>query len=81
MQVSLLYFASVREHAGVSVDHLDLPAGAVLSDALTAARSLHPTLELPAPGIRYARNGEFAALDAPLSDGDELAVIPPVSGG
>lgn len=42
---------------------------------------LHPDLHPARPALRFARNGQYTAPDAPLSDGDQLAVIPPVAGG
>ena len=69
-------FAALRERAGWSERRLELPAPAHIRD-------LWPALGLgeEPPGIAYARNREYAGRDAPLSAGDEVAVIPPVSGG
>jgi molybdopterin synthase catalytic subunit/molybdopterin converting factor small subunit len=76
MQVSVKLFAVVRERAGWSQQSFDLPAGAVASD-------VWPLLEIGAEpaGITYARNREYVERVQPLADGDEIAVIPPVSGG
>ena len=76
MQVSVRLFAGLRERAGVAQRSLELPDGATVADVWAP-------LELgdePA-GLLYAVNKEYAAADAPLADGDEVAVIPPVSGG
>ena len=81
MRVRLLYFASVRERAGTRLDELDLADDASLSDALAAAQTLRPRLLEVAAALRFARNGSFCGVDEPLSEGDELAIIPPVSGG
>lgn len=68
---------------------LQLPAGAVGSTAPAAQRddTATTTRDSPAggndlpPGIRVAINQSFAAPDTPLADGDELAFLPPISGG
>jgi molybdopterin converting factor subunit 1 len=81
MRVSLLYFASVREKLGRERDDLELPAGASVHDLVRAAQVLRPGLTPFDPSIRIARNLEFTADNALLKEGDEIAFIPPVSGG
>lgn len=79
--ITVRYFAALRERAGRSSEHLALPAGATAADALAALAARHPAL---GPGLAQARcavNQEYAAPDTALHDGDELALIPPVSGG
>jgi molybdopterin synthase catalytic subunit len=76
VRVVVKLFAGVRERAGARERTLELPDGARLGD-------VWPALELgdePA-GLLFARNREYAAREAALADGDEVAVIPPVSGG
>jgi MoaE-MoaD fusion protein len=82
MRITVRLFAVLRERAGCAELDLDLPAGATAGDAM-AALSRETGIgelgdELP---IGVAVNREYSARDAPLSDGDELALIPPVSGG
>ena len=80
MNVRVRLFASAREAAGVGHLVLDLPDGRAVRDAIAAITALHP----PVSDIRQmviARNREYVGLDEPLADGDELALIPPVSGG
>jgi MoaE-MoaD fusion protein len=76
MHVTVKLFAALRERAGWSQRDLELPAGATLGDVWAA-------LDLGAEpsGVAYARNREYAERDAALADGDEVALIPPVSGG
>lgn len=69
-------FAALRERAGWSQRELDLPDGAVVSDVWPAL-----ALGEEPPGIAYARNREYADRDTAVAPGDEVAVIPPVSGG
>ena len=76
MRVNVRLFAALRERAGWSEQALELADGAALAD-------VWPALQLgPEPaGLAYARNREYAARDTPLADGDEVALLPPVSGG
>lgn len=80
IRVLVRLFASYREAAGVGHIQLDLADGARVRDAIRAVLREHP---LVAEGrqLVIARNREFVDADAPLADGDEVALIPPVSGG
>ena len=81
MRVRVRLFAIQRELAGAREVELELPAGSSIEGAWAALVALHPSL---APGrayVRFARNADYADADTPLADGDELAIIPPVSGG
>lgn len=69
-------FAGVRERAGRDELELELPEGARVADALAHVAHLAPGTPLV-----LAVNREYAAPDHVLSPGDELAVVPPVSGG
>ena len=76
MQITVKLFAALRERAGRSQRAFDLPDGASAGD-------VWPALDIgdEPPGMTYARNREYAERNAPLATGDEVAVIPPVSGG
>jgi molybdopterin converting factor subunit 1 len=76
MTVRVRLFAVLRQRAGSDELELELPEGARVRDALERLGDL-------AGGLRLvmAVNREYADADAPLSPGDELALIPPVSGG
>jgi MoaE-MoaD fusion protein len=76
MQVSIRLFAALRERAGASTIELDLPEGARVADALARLRSL--TDGVP---VVMAVNREYAGAEQILDPGDEVALIPPVSGG
>jgi MoaE-MoaD fusion protein len=78
MQVKLLLFASYKDAVGTSELTLELPAGARALDAVTQLRDRHAGIpERPVVAI----NLDYSSLDDPLSDGDELALLPPVAGG
>lgn len=81
MKVRVLYFASVRDIAGTTEETLELEAGAKTQDLLEALIRTHPELKGLEPSLAVSVNQEYAARDAPLADGDEVALIPPVSGG
>jgi MoaE-MoaD fusion protein len=74
-------FAMQRELAGSREIRLELPAGATIEDAWSALVARHPALAPGRPAVRFARNGAYAPPDTALTDGDEVAMIPPVSGG
>jgi molybdopterin converting factor subunit 1 len=76
MQVHIRLFAGLRERAGASEVALELPDGASVADAL--AQLQHLTGDVP---VVMAVNQEYADATMPLASGDELALIPPVSGG
>jgi molybdopterin synthase catalytic subunit len=76
MKVTVRLFAILRQRAGRDTLELDLPDDARVSDALAEVDDLAGGLTLV-----MAVNREYAAADHPLAAGDELALIPPVSGG
>lgn len=80
MRVLVRLFASYREAAGRGHYEMELPEGAVVRDVLSRIVGEHPLLRSQRE-IVAARNREYVALDAPLAEGDEVALIPPVSGG
>ena len=76
MHVTVRLFAGLRERAGASSRPLELVDGAVVAD-------VWPALGLgdEPPGLLFAVNRAYASREASLADGDEVALIPPVSGG
>ena len=80
MNVRVVLFAKPRELVGRPQVELALPAGATPADAWSQLSSRYDLGPLPR-SFRCAVNSEYAGWDAKLEDGDELAVIPPVSGG
>ena len=76
MEVTVRLFAILRERAGAAEVVLDLPDGARVADALAKLHELAEGLPLV-----MAVNREYADADRTLGPGDELALIPPVSGG
>jgi len=80
MRVHVRLFASYREAAGVGRIELDLPPNAKVRDAIAEIASRHPLITENRKVV-IARNREYVDADAPLTDDDEVALIPPVSGG
>jgi MoaE-MoaD fusion protein len=76
VHVTVRLFAMLRERAGASELTLELPEGARVRDALAQLAGLAEGLPLV-----MAVNRDYASEDTPLDPGDELALIPPVSGG
>jgi molybdopterin converting factor subunit 1 len=76
MQVRVRLFAGLRERAGTDALELELPDGARVADALTRLKDV-----VDGVPVVMAVNQEYAAREATLAPGDELALIPPVSGG
>src|ERR671930_1789441 len=76
MEVTVRLFAMLRERAGAREVTLELPDGARVSDALAELGSIAAGMPLV-----MAVNREYADGDQVLDPGDELALIPPVSGG
>ncbi len=78
--VRVRFFARLREQAGMETEPRQMPAGSTIADVYEASRDEHASL--PERGsVRAALNQEFAAWDTKVSEGDEVAFIPPVSGG
>lgn len=78
--IEVRFFARLRELAGVETEPMQLPAGSSVMDVYDALRAAHPSLPVR-ESVRAALNQEFADWDARVSNGDEVAFIPPVSGG
>ena len=81
MRVRVRLFAIQRELAGTREVAVELADGATIEDAWTALVARYPQLAPGRPFVRFARNAAYAAADAKLGEGDEVAMIPPVSGG
>ncbi|MEJ2186126.1 MAG: MoaD/ThiS family protein [Gemmatimonadota bacterium] len=80
MRVNILLFAIYRDLAGAGELQVDVPEGATVRDLLGVLRARDALSRLPSePAV--AVNRDYAALDAPLHDGDDVALLPPVAGG
>jgi molybdopterin converting factor subunit 1 len=81
IRVRVRLFAIQRELAGTRRVEVELGDGRTVDDAWASLVAIHPVLAPGRSSVRFARNGEYADAATVLADGDELAIIPPVSGG
>lgn len=81
MAVRVLFFGQLRDIVGCSEDEYTAPADATLETVFTHYASRFPAMAALAQSVVMARNQEFSAPSEPVRDGDEVAIMPPVSGG
>jgi MoaE-MoaD fusion protein len=81
MRVRVLYFGMLKDLAGKSSESLDLPEGATIGDALARLELQIPALKKALGSIAVAVNHQYAGADTKLKSDDEVALLPPVSGG
>ncbi len=81
MDLSVLYFATIRDRAGVKKEKISLEENATVADLKRAVVSRHPNLSETLETSICAVNREFAMDEQVLQAGDEIALFPPVSGG
>ena len=81
MQIRVRLFAILRDRAGLDQMTLDLETGSDVSLALEQIAQIEPEIRELLSRTAMAVNREYVKPDHVLTDGDELALIPPVSGG
>jgi MoaE-MoaD fusion protein len=81
MQVRVLFFGILKEFVGKASDVVDVPEDALVRDVLAHYEGVAPRLRESLPSLALAVNQEYAGPDTRLRPDDELAVLPPVSGG
>ena len=81
MEVDVRYFAIIREIVGRSAERREVPAGSTAGDVLNHLTDENPRLERMRPVTMLMVNKAYVTHDHELHEGDELALIPPVSGG
>ena len=81
MKVKVKYFAVCREMFNRDEEEMELPAGAVLMDILKRLEEEWPEIPEYYEVMQMSVNWEYATEQTELSDGDEVALIPPVTGG
>jgi molybdopterin synthase catalytic subunit/molybdopterin converting factor small subunit len=81
MRARVLFFGMLKEIVGRAAEDAEFPPGADLRAVFDCYAARFPKLHQLAASIVVARNQEFAALSTALADGDEVAFLPPVSGG
>jgi molybdopterin converting factor subunit 1 len=81
MRVRVLFFGMLKDRMGKSSDLLELPDGASIRDLLAHYETEVPRLKESLPALAVAVNQVYASPEAKLKAGDEVALLPPVSGG
>jgi molybdopterin converting factor subunit 1 len=81
MQITVRFFAILREKAGVDQMPLQLNDGSTVAEAIDRVGERLPTIRALLPRAAFAVNRTYVKPETLLSEGDELALIPPVSGG
>jgi len=81
VRIRVLFYGMARDLAGKSADSIEIPEGGRLRDVFEWYASRIPALRGFDSSIVLSRNHEFAPRDTAVADGDEVAFLPPVSGG
>ena len=81
LRVKVLFFGRLRELTGLAEEVGELPEGATLAQLFERYAERYPKLGGFRNSMVVSRNQEFAAWDTRVSAGDEIAFLPPVSGG
>lgn len=81
MKLDVLYFGVSKDYFGGERDRIDLAEGSSVGDLLELLEARNDASRVLRKTLAVAVNREYSALDKPLKDGDEVALLPPVSGG
>lgn len=81
MVIQVKLFAILRDKAKIGAIELELPERSTVAEALSRLAKQYPAIAVYLPRVSIAVNREYVRADHVLRDGDEFALIPPVSGG
>jgi MoaE-MoaD fusion protein len=81
MRIRVLFFGLLKDVAGMATDSVALPEGATVADLLGYYEARIPRLGEMLSSLAVSVNQEYAEVDAGLKENDEIALLPPVSGG
>jgi len=81
MKLRVLFFSVLKDITGTDEISVELPGGSVLADLLAQLENRWPELRAWAPSMLLAIDQTYVKRDAPLHDGAEVALMPPVQGG
>jgi len=81
MQVKVLFFGQLKDMIGAAEERVELPAGAAVADLVAHFEKRVPRLDEFRASLAVAVNQEYVDASAALQAGDEVAFLPPVSGG
>src|SRR5437660_386442 len=81
MRVRVIYFGMLKDAVGRQLDEVSLPESSTLADLLDERIGQAPVIDNFRSVLAFSVNQEYAQLRTVLKDGDEIAMLPPVSGG
>ncbi|HXY00335.1 MAG TPA: molybdopterin converting factor subunit 1 [Candidatus Limnocylindrales bacterium] len=81
LRVNVLFFGRIRELTGMAHETVEVHAGATLEDLFDKYATRFPQLTAFRASLVASRNQEFTSWNTPLSPNDDIAFLPPVSGG
>jgi molybdopterin converting factor subunit 1 len=81
MRVQVLFFGLLKDVAGTPSEWLDLPEGSTLADLIQHYELRIPRIQELLPSLALSVNQHYAAPGTVLGNNDEVALLPPVSGG
>jgi molybdopterin synthase catalytic subunit/molybdopterin converting factor small subunit len=81
IEITVVYLGGSRDETGCGREPMTLAAGSTIADVAKVVADKHPGLAPRLAHVRWARNFEFAPLDARIAAADEVALLPPVCGG
>ena len=81
INITILYFAFIKELTGVKADTMKLPYGSTIHNMLTNVLNIHPQVNRFLKSVKVSVNYKVVDKNTILKDGDEVALLPPVSGG
>ncbi len=81
MQIRVLFFGVLKDVTGCAEQVVQMDAGADLAALYAAIQAAHPGIARHRSSMMFSRNREFVEAHQRLEDGDEVALLPPVSGG
>ena len=81
MRITVRFFAILKDRAGTDQTLLDLTPGSTVDDAVQSIKGCYPNVAKDLSRTAFAVNRNYVKPQSVLKDGDELALIPPVSGG
>jgi molybdopterin converting factor subunit 1 len=79
--VEVLLFGAAADRAGTRKVELEIEEGSTLAEVWPLLAEMYPDLSAMRDTLAFAVNGEYARMDGRVDPGDEVAVLPPVSGG
>ena len=77
----MLYFAAARDLAERKTETVTVKEGGTVKELATELTKMHPGLRSLEASVRFSLNSELVESSAPLREGDEVGVLPPVAGG